>query len=372
MLDLAIIGAGPYGLSIAAHAKEAGLNYKVFGYPMDFWKTKMPPEMFIRTQLDYTGLSDPHNQFTLRAYEKEKNTTLNYPIPRSIFVDYGLWFAEKTNILIDPVLVKNITQKDNFFQLKTENDSVEQAKHVVVAVGVTNSKYIPPNLASLPADLVSHTSDHTEFNRFQNQHVIVLGGGQSAWEAAALLHKAGAVTELVYRRPYRLPPIEGINANQREIADKFYFYPDEKKKEIRNWLELPTVSDFLVPLVEGKVKQRPSTSIKEARARDDGRLDVTYSDGMTTIADHIIAATGYRFTPGNLDFLTDLLKDIQLNEAGEPQVNEFFESTVTNLFFAGPAAGFHHGPAFRVMAGVWRTSEVLIDYVERGKNKVFQ
>ncbi|MCM3567597.1 NAD(P)-binding domain-containing protein [Neobacillus mesonae] len=371
MLDVAIIGAGPYGLSIAAHAKAAGLTYKVFGYPMDFWKAKMPPEMFIRTQLKYTGLSDPDNRFTLEQYQNEKNIKLSYPISRSIFVDYGLWFIEKTNIIVEKVLIEEVVLNGDYFIVKPENGPCEKAKKVVVAVGLTNAEYIPWNLASLPKEVISHTSDYTQYGQFERKHVLVLGGGQSAWEAAALLHKAKAQVDLVYRRPHRLPPIEGINANQREIADKFYYYTDKKKSEIRNWLESPTVSDFLVPLVEGKVKQRPGTFIIKAEETKDGKVNVTFNNGTAITVDHIIAATGYRFSPSKLNFLQELVGKIELNDKGEPKVNEYFESTLKNLFFAGPATGFDHGPTFRVMAGVWRTSEVVIDYIGKNNRKDF-
>lgn len=364
MLDLAIIGAGPYGLSLAAHAKEAGLQYKVFGYPMDFWKSKMPPKMFIRTLLDYTALSDPLNEYTLKKFESEKNLNLSYPLPRSIFVNYGMWFIEKTNISIEKKHITYVLKNKHFFELKTEKGDHYQAKNVVVAVGLTNAKYIPSNLSSLPEDLVFHSSDYTDFRKFKNKHVLVIGGGQSAWESAALLHQANAKVELAYRRPKRLSPDKNMNAKQLELADKYYYFSLQEKEKIRKYFERPTVSDFLVPLVEGKVTQRPNTFITQVLVKENNLLDVTFNDNSNIVVEHILAATGFRFSVKNLPFLKSMINKIKVNDIGEPIVNENFESTVSHLFFAGPATAYSHGPTFRFIAGVRRTSEVLINHIK--------
>ncbi|MHA6258430.1 NAD(P)-binding domain-containing protein [Sporosarcina sp. CAU 1771] len=365
MLDVAIIGAGPYGLSLAAHAKEAGLNYRVFGYPMDFWKTKMPPEMFIRTLLAYTGLSDSKNEFTLHRYQTEMNITLSYPLPRSIFVDYGLWFTEKMNLLIETVYIEKLENTNGLFRLETEGGKKYIAKKVIVAVGLTNAQYIPKNLSSFPETLVSHTSNYTDYLGFKDKSVAVIGGGQSAWETAALLYQSQARVELIYRRAGRLsPPEKNMNEEQRELADKFYFLSQEEKNRAQNQFSIPTVSDFLVPLVEGKVKQRPNTSISHLSKLENDKLRLIFNDQSSIVVDHVIAATGYRFSLKKLPFLHPILNNIQTNEIGEPIVNQYFESTLSDLFFAGPATASQHGPTFRFISGVWHTSDVLINYIQ--------
>ena len=50
--DLLIIGAGPYGLAMAAYARHLGINHVVVGKPMDFWKVNMPAGMYLRTGSD--------------------------------------------------------------------------------------------------------------------------------------------------------------------------------------------------------------------------------------------------------------------------------------------------------------------------------
>src|SRR5213079_230240 len=51
--DVAIVGAGPYGLSAAAHLRAAnGLDVRVFGEPMSFWERHMPKGMLLRSPLE--------------------------------------------------------------------------------------------------------------------------------------------------------------------------------------------------------------------------------------------------------------------------------------------------------------------------------
>lgn len=367
MLYLAIIGAGPYGLSLAAHAKDVGLNYKVFGYPMDFWKSKMPPNMFIRTLLEYTGLSDPNNKFTLNHYQREKREIFSYPLPRSVFVKYGLWFTEQLAISIEKTLITQVSLDKGLFKLESQDGIEFIARKVIVAVGLTNAQYIPPKLSEFPEHLVSHTSKYTAFDQFEGKDVLVLGGGQSAWEAAALLHQSNANVQLVYRRPHRLSPDKNTNAKQQALASRFYTYSKEKQQDIRKNFVKPTVSDFLVPFVEGKVKQKSNTSVIDAVRTKDGRLKVVFNDHSSLVIDHLIAATGYKFSPERLPFLKRVKEHILLNPSGSPKVNEHFESTLPNLYFSGPSTSYNHGPTFNFIADVKRTANVIINHLASAK-----
>jgi lysine/ornithine N-monooxygenase len=363
-LDLAIIGSGPYGISLAAHAQETGLDYKLFGYPMDFWQNKMPPEMFIRTKLNFLGLSDPHDRFTLEAYQQEKHLNINYPTSRSLWIDYAFWFAEKNKITFTKELVTDLREVNGGFYFESETGRSVCAKKVVVAIGLAHSEYIPENLAHLSEKLVSHTSGYTQYGTFRGKRVIVLGGGQSGWEAAALLHQSGAHAELVYRGPSRKPPIPNINARQRELADKFYFLPSDEQEALRKELLQATVTDFLVTLVEGKVPQRPNTQIVKARPTSSGTLKITFHHGETVEVDHIITATGYRVSLNNIPFLKTIASRIDIESNGFPKVDPCFQSSVKGLYFVGPLSSYHHGPSFTQIAGVWHTAKTVIPSIQ--------
>lgn len=369
MIDVLIIGAGPYALSIGAHTKESGLDYLIVGLPMDFWENKMPSEMFIRTQLEYSNLSDPKNRYSLKQYQKEKDLELGFPLKRTTFVDYGKWFADKAGLEIEKDFVEKLTKNGNVFTATTETGRIILARNVVVAVGLTNSHYIPKELENFSSMFVSHTASHTEYTCFKDKSVIVVGGGQSAWEAAALLHLASANVILCYRRPSRVMAPEGMNQVQHEIASKFYYYPVEEKEKYRKMLEIPTVSNFLVPLVEGKVTQKSSISLEKVEVTNQQKLVVYFSSGETITADHIIVATGYRYHPKKITFLSSFHSKLLLEENGCPQVDESFQSSINGLYFAGPATSYSHGPAFRFIAGVAYTALNIVRSLVKGKEE---
>ena len=70
--DVAIVGAGPYGLSLAAHLKAAGVDFRIFGTPMEFWLNHMPKGMHLKSEGFASSLYDSGSKFTLEAYCKER------------------------------------------------------------------------------------------------------------------------------------------------------------------------------------------------------------------------------------------------------------------------------------------------------------
>ena len=76
-----------------------------------------------------------------------------------------------------------------------------RATKVVVATGLSHAAYTPATLATLPAELLSHNSEHDDLGKFKGREIIVIGGGQSALETAALLNERQARVSLLIRRP---------------------------------------------------------------------------------------------------------------------------------------------------------------------------
>ena len=78
--DATIIGAGPYGLSAAAHLRTVkGLEVRVFGDPMSFWSRNMPVGMFLRSNWTATQISDPGRALTLEAFQSESGSSFSLP-----------------------------------------------------------------------------------------------------------------------------------------------------------------------------------------------------------------------------------------------------------------------------------------------------
>ena len=70
--EVAIIGAGPYGLSVAAHLRKLGIGFRLFGRPMHTWLTQMPKGMLLKSEGFASNLSDPDDQLTLDRYCTEQ------------------------------------------------------------------------------------------------------------------------------------------------------------------------------------------------------------------------------------------------------------------------------------------------------------
>ena len=94
--DVAIIGAGPYGLAAAAHLHAAnGLDIRVFGDPMSFWHEQMPRGMVLRSPYVASNIADPERELTLDGYQELTKQQLPRPVALEQFVDYGRWFQDQ-------------------------------------------------------------------------------------------------------------------------------------------------------------------------------------------------------------------------------------------------------------------------------------
>jgi cation diffusion facilitator CzcD-associated flavoprotein CzcO len=72
-VEVAIVGAGPYGLSLAAHLAAARVETHIFGRPMDSWLSHMPEGMLLKSDPFASNLSDPQDSFTLARFSEERS-----------------------------------------------------------------------------------------------------------------------------------------------------------------------------------------------------------------------------------------------------------------------------------------------------------
>jgi cation diffusion facilitator CzcD-associated flavoprotein CzcO len=66
--EIAIVGAGPYGLSVAAHLRRHDRPFRIFGTPMQSWRANMPAGMFLKSEGCASILSEPTGSYTLEAH----------------------------------------------------------------------------------------------------------------------------------------------------------------------------------------------------------------------------------------------------------------------------------------------------------------
>src|SRR5882724_3525194 len=198
--DVAIIGAGPYGLSASASLLTVkGLDVHTFGEPMTFWQSQMPKGMLLRSGWAASHIAAPTPSFTLDDFRETSGVHFSSPVPLDRFVDYGLWYQRRAVPNLDRRKIMRIEPCGARFRLSFGRGEPVVASRVVVAAGIAPFAWRPREFSKLPAELASHTSLHTDFDQFARKQVLVVGGGQSALESAALLHECGAHVEIAAR-----------------------------------------------------------------------------------------------------------------------------------------------------------------------------
>jgi hypothetical protein len=380
-VEVAIVGAGPYGLSLAAHLRQAGVSVRQFGLPMQLWRDFMPEGMFLKSQGFASNLSDPGHTHTLEAFCKATGrpyADYGLPVALDTFVAYGEWFRDALVPDIEEVLVTDIARAGNEFELTLANSEQARARKVVVAIGVEAFAHVPEPLSALPSPVCTHASAHTDLATFKDQDVIVVGAGQSALETAALLHEKGAGVTLVARKdnirwngvPLALdrPLLQRMREPESGLgsgwATWFYSNHPEVFRHLPRSTRVyrartalgPAGASWLRGRVEGQFPARTGLSVKWARMQDGGaRLGLAGADGTINElgADHVIAATGYRTDMTRLPFLGDQLLPGLRNVPGTGSsiVGRDYQSTIPGLYFMGPAVAPTMGPVMRFVFG---------------------
>jgi FAD-dependent urate hydroxylase len=394
MHDLAVVGAGPYGLSIAAHAAAAGLDLRIFGRPMASWRDHMPPGMFLKSEPWASNLSDPDGALGLAAYAATRGAEARHgvPLPVGFFASYGLWFARRAVPPVDERTITSVRPCPGGFRLTTDDGAVVLARTVALAVGVMPFTDIPAPLGGLGPEHVTHSSHHADLTRFEGRDVTVLGAGQAALETAALLAEQGTTVRVVARAERldwnTLPPPLDRPAGQAARAPhtglgcgwKNWLYaetpgifrrlPESTRARIFTSALGPAGAWWLrerfEPAVEVRLGERVVTA---ALAGGRVRLHLAATTGRagTVDTDHVIAATG--FTPG-LDRLGLLDGELRsglrtVGMSGAPEASAVFESSHPGLFLAGLLSAPSFGPSMRFVYGAAYTAERLVAGVRR-------
>src|SRR5262249_47312644 len=159
------VGAGPYGLSAAAHLDARGANVRVFGEPMFFWDQNMPQGMCLRSPWEASSLSDPGGALTIDAFQDATGIPVTRPIPIARFIAYGRWFQARAVPNLDQRKVVEIRKDVTGFAVLLNDGEVVRCRRVVVAGGIGPFATSPRQFEGLPPDLASHSSDQRDLSR---------------------------------------------------------------------------------------------------------------------------------------------------------------------------------------------------------------
>jgi thioredoxin reductase len=371
--EVVVVGAGPQGLAVAAHLRDAGVETRVFGETMSFWKRHMPVGMFLRSLPRASSISDPTGRYRLARFEALKSASAT-PIPVEHFIEYGTWFQRQVVPDIDPRRVSLIEPGERGFRLTVEDSDRIQTRRVIVAAGIDRFVFTPPQFRSVPPSLASHTFMHADLGRFAGQRVAVVGGGQSALESAALLHESGADVEVLVRanrvRWLKELPTDGTSMSRRRLSEmlkpptgvgppglnwvvgvpELYRSLPEPLRRYVSWRSIPPAgADWLKPRLKG-VPIRVGREVTHVEGSDT-RVRLRLDDGAETIADHVILGSGYAPDISRYEFLSPSLLARIAQVSGYPILREGFESSVPGLYFVGAIAARSYGPIMRFVVG---------------------
>lgn len=374
-LPLLIIGAGPFGLSLSAYARGRNIDHVVVGKAMDFWKSHMPQNMYLRSDCDWHY--DPFNEDTIEQYLE----TLNLkpadvePLALDFYLGYCEWFQQQKGIKAEPAWVQQLNyvpDSSPYYKAILQDGRTLTATNVALALGFRYFKNIPEPYATLfPPDRVAHTCDFVDLTKLKDKCVLIIGGRQSAFEWAALINEQdAAAVYLSYRHPTPafaeadwswVPSIvdgmvdnpgwfRGLAAEEKEQVVKRMW--GEGRLKLEPWLAKR--------ITQERIHLFPETQVTDCRELSGGELEVTLNDGTTFVVDQIILATGYKVNVNQIPFLvnSNILEQLEtLN--GFPVLDEHFQSNLPGLFFTSICATQDFGPFFSFTVSV-RTSAKLI------------
>jgi FAD-dependent urate hydroxylase len=383
---VAIIGAGPYGLSLAAHLAARNVKNRIFGRPMQFWSdiAGAGGERYLKSYCFGTNISTPTPGYSFADYSEPRGLETFEPCSIGDFAAYGHWFQQRNVPWVEPVEIASVDRQVHGFTITLADGQRFIANSVVIATGLAGFAYVPPMIASLPRALATHTSGITSFAAFNGRDVAVIGAGQSALEAAALLHEAGAQPQLLVRENSILWhnrvsldrslwrrlrwPISGLGSGLK--AWGLTHFPGAMHRVPVTWRthfvknHLPAEGAWwLRNRVEHRLPVHFGATVVGAREAS-GRVALELhlaKDGRECqlVVDHVIAGSGYDIDVERLEFIHPKLRGAIQRLERAPRLNAIFETSVSGLHFVGPASAMSFGPLFRFVVGAEYSARVV-------------
>jgi len=369
--NVTIIGAGPYGLAAAAYLRAAGVETRVFGEPMEFWKEQMPVGMCLRSSWDASHIADPKQELTFDDYCRHNGNHVSKPIPLDRFVDYGQWYQRSVVPDLDRRKVVKIDVDNGGFRLTLADSEAFFSRRVVLATGISTFARRPAEFAGIPSALASHSSEQKDLRKFKGQRVVVVGAGQSALESAALFKEAGIEVEVIGRqktlnwvglhaRLHHLGPLSKLLYSSRDVGPAgisrlvamphvFRRFPRRFQDRTAYRAIRPAGAGWLRPRLVG-VPITLGRHIVSATVQG-SQLHLKLDDGTDRLIDHALLATGYRVDVSRYDFLSESLSKRLETVDGYPVLKRGLECSIPGLHFLGKPAAWSFGPLLGFVSG---------------------
>jgi FAD-dependent urate hydroxylase len=381
---VAIIGAGPYGLSLAAHLLARNVEHRIFGRPMQFWSdiAKAGGERYLKSYCFGTNISTPAPGYSFADYSEPRGLETFEPCSMEDFASYGLWFQQRKVPWVEPVSVASVGRLTRGFVVTLADGERCIADSLVIATGLAGFAYVPSVIASLPPALATHSSGITSFAAFKGRDIAVIGAGQSALEAAALLREAGAQPQLLVREHSILwqsrvslrrslwrrlrSPISGLGTGPK--AWGLTHFPGAMHRVPAKWRtrfvqnHLPAEGAWwLRNRVEDRLPVHFGATVIEASEKS-GRVELRLAkegSACRLVVDHVIAGSGYDIDVERIELLDPKLRCAIQRLERAPRLTATFETSVSGLHVIGPASAMSFGPLFRFVVGAEYSARVV-------------
>ena len=373
-VDVAVVGAGPFGLSVAATLGRR-LRARVYGPALETWRARMPRDMLLRSAWEETSLWSGDAAGTIDAWAAAAGEARHEPLPVTTFLRYGAWFCERFVREHVAERVVAVEPAARGYRVVDAAGGETEAGAGVLAPGIVPFAVAPPALAEAVGTRVRFAHDVSNHGALSGRRVVVVGAGQSGLEAAALAAGAGAEVELLARsevrwfanrepyvprgplerRLYRLaypalgygpPPLNRLVLH----PDAFASLPARLRRKIARRTLRSGGSPWLRSLVERRVRISTGASVRSVDSSGDG-LRLLLDDGSEREADDVVVATGFRFDLDRLPFLAPELRARIAVADGWPVLDRGFRSSEPGILFAGYPAEGRFGPLVRFVLG---------------------
>jgi thioredoxin reductase len=379
-LDVAIVGAGPFGLSVAAWLDDR--RTCVFGAPMQTWRTLMSPDMLMRSAWEETSLSARGERGSIDEWIAASGAAKQEPIPLGLFLQYAEWFRDRFVRAHDTADVAQAEPHGDGYRLRTTLGDEFAARKLVIAVGATPFPFVPPPFENALGGRVEHVVAPREAAELSGERVLVVGAGQAALETAGLAVDAGADVEVLARsrvnwfadrephrhrgplatRLYNLaypvvgygpPPINRLALHPGAFA----LLPWDLRRRLTERLLRSGGSPSVRSMVEGRVRFTEGAAVTAVTELGQS-VQVQLSNGSSRTADRVLLATGYRFSLDKLYWLAPPLRArIRVERGCWPSLDRGFRSTDPGIFFVGYPAEGRFGPVSRFVLGAEFTAK---------------
>jgi hypothetical protein len=339
----------------------------------------MPAGMLLRSAWSASHIADPNASLTLDAYKIRSGNHLAAPITLERFIDYGMWYQRAAVPDVDPRKVASIESRQGKFRIALEDGDTLIASRVIVASGISAFAARPAAFDQIAPALATHTSEAQDLSRLANKRVVVIGGGQSALESAALLNELGCEVEILIRRAGvhwlgwkdrlgSLGPVARLVYASTDVGpagvSRVVAAPDLLRKlprNVQNRLRILSTRPAGARWLRERLRGIPvSTRTTVASAVPvSGNLRLTLSDSSTRIVDHVLLGTGYRVNIARYPFLSaSILRELRMVD-GFPLLGPAFESSVPGLHFLGAPAAWSFGPLMYFISGTKYAASTL-------------